>query len=372
VGASVIEIAACAKVYADTAAGSTWLAQGICVDTLLSELEHIILQQMHVPCVSCHVDVHGVCYLQRIDSVLMHAIYYFSPTCCCQAVTNDLERFKEQLAAAQTAADTAAKRQAAADSSARRNTARQQQVIVATSQAVAAVARLLFSCLAVMSGAAAVMQQHCTAQQAVPPAAESVAGGQSSPGSIAAAAAAAAVVASGLADMVCLSHDELADLLGCEDETCQLLLAAAPHDDSCAAAAAGSAATDGNDGMAATDGGPGLAAQAVQRLMRAQEARYMQQQSLLRRQLDAALAVSSSTGDDLAGGNSAQAAKVAGHHNVDVLQYVGANCSRSCAGDVAGDSVRGMALQPVLAALQLEASAVQGCLQAAVVAAYAH
>jgi hypothetical protein len=294
--------------------------------------------------------------------------------CCCQAVTNDLERFKEQLTAAQAAADAAGKKQAAADGAARRAAARQQQARAAASQAVVAVARLLFSCLAVISGAAAVMQQHSRVQPETPAASDGAVVARQSKTSNAAAAA-AAVVASGLADMVCLSQDELADLLGCEDETCQLLLAAAPHDDSCAAAAAGSAAADGTAGDVGIGAGP--AAQAVQRLMRAQEARYMQQQSLLQRQLEGALAQlgsSSSSVDDLRGSSSTvgAAAKAADLQGSDVWagQYGGLSCSRS-PGEPS-DGVKAAVLQPVLAALQLEASAVQGGLQAAVVTAYAH
>jgi hypothetical protein len=176
--------------------------------------------------------------------------------------------------------------------------------------------------------------------------------------------------------MVCLSQDELADLLGCEDETCQLLLAAAPHSDGDAAAAAGSAAADGN---ARTAG----AAQAVQRLLREQEACYMQQQRLLHRQLDYALLqmTKSSAGGDASSdalrssGSSSHnagdechwlAAAAAGDAGMGSLTQLG-QLSFSCAAGAASGKVQGSgALQPVLAALQLEAAAVQGMLRAAV------
>lgn len=218
------------------------------------------------------------------------------------------------------------------------------------------------------------VQQHGRSQPATPAAGNGQSGSSNSDGA-AAAAAAAAVVASGLADMVCLSQDELADLLGCEDETCQLLLAAAPHNDGCAAAAAGSAAADGT--------AAGAGAGAVQRLMRSQEVRYMQQQSLLQRQLEGALAQlgsssSSSYQDDLRASSSSSGAGLAAVVSQDVYgsdawagQYGGVICSRNLGGEMS-DGVKGVALQPVLAALQLEASAVQGGLQAAVVAACVH
>jgi hypothetical protein len=304
--------------------------------------------------------------------------------CCLQAVTNDLERFKEQLTAAQTAADAAAKKQTAADGAARRAAARQQQEVAAASEAAVAIAGLLLSCVAVMSGAAAVMQQHAKAAAA----AAAPDGGQSNSSSNkTAAAAAAAVVASGLADMVCLSQDELADLLGCEDETCQLLLAAAPHSDGDAAAAAGSAAADGIAGAAGTAGYAASATPAVQRLLQEHEACYMQQQRLLHRQLEDALLqlTKSSCGGD-ASSDALRSSSSSSHGAGDDRHWLAA----AAAGDAGvggslaqlgqlsgaeGVTARGAAkvqggpggaLQPVLAALQLEAAAVQGMLRTAV------
>lgn len=148
---------------------------------------------------------------------------------CFQAVSNDLDTCKEQLVTATAAADTANNKHAGAEAAARRAAAKQQQRLAAAGHAITAVASLLLACLAAMTAAATALQQHMRDNAAA--AAAGTASGQQaatvdvrgSMDSTAAAAAASAMVASGLADMVCLSREELTDLLGEEDETCKLL-----------------------------------------------------------------------------------------------------------------------------------------------------
>lgn len=159
---------------------------------------------------------------------------------CVQAVNTDLDKCKEQLAAATAAADSVKQKHSAAETAARRAASKQQQRLAAVGHAVKAVGSLLLACLAAMASSAAVLQQHtqeaaATRDREAAAREQAEAADASGDDSSGAAAAAAAMVASGLADMVCLSHDELADLLGAEDETCRLLTLAngpADHDTS--------------------------------------------------------------------------------------------------------------------------------------------
>jgi hypothetical protein len=162
-----------------------------------------------------------------------------------QAVTCDLERIKQQLAVATAAA---AKQAAAVDGSLKRQTAHQRQRLAAACHALPSLARLLLSCMATMAAAAAALQQHASQQQQaallrasvdsslgsacttlVPaPACEHQSGALVIAGmgaqQQAEEAGRCASLAAGLADMVCLTGDELADLLGPNDDTCRLLV----------------------------------------------------------------------------------------------------------------------------------------------------
>jgi hypothetical protein len=161
-----------------------------------------------------------------------------------QAASSTLDQVKQQLLAAQEAAS---KQQAAADAAAKRTAARQQQRLSASAQALGTAVGLLLSCMATMAAAAGVLQhsmQSMTQQQLMldvrgscsslpdsggvgamvrtAPNTEQ-AGGQTVQSRLHAKAEATAAAA-GLADMVCLSGEELADLLGPNDDTCRMLL----------------------------------------------------------------------------------------------------------------------------------------------------
>ena len=181
-------------------------------------------------------------------------------------MTSNLEAIKQQLTAAQAAAT---KQQAAAQGDLKRQAARQQQRLSATAQAFKTAVGLLLSCMSTMAAAASVLQQStlCLQQQrqadsdirgscvslpgaAAPQlcAANAAGGDDDSAAAVAAAAAAAAAgvalsssVAAGLADMVCLSGEELADLLGPEDDTCRMLLLELQQHQQAAAGAAAAA-----------------------------------------------------------------------------------------------------------------------------------
>jgi hypothetical protein len=148
-----------------------------------------------------------------------------------QAVSSNLEQIKQQLSAAHEAST---KQQASAESSLKRQASRHQQQLTAVAHALRTACALLLSCMATMAASAGVLQhsmhslqqqrhqqQPCTLLEAAAPA-------DSGPESLAAAGApvcaAAAAAAAGLADMVALSGEELADLLGPEDDTCRMLL----------------------------------------------------------------------------------------------------------------------------------------------------
>ena len=159
-----------------------------------------------------------------------------------QAASSTLDQVKQQLVAAQ---EVATKQQAAADAAAKRTAARQQQRLAASAQALGTAVGLLLSCMATMAAAAGVLQhsmQSMTQQQLMLDVRGSCSfladcGGV---GALAARnltqqpsqqavqsqlnTAAAETGAAGLADMVCLSGEELADLLGPGDDTCRMLL----------------------------------------------------------------------------------------------------------------------------------------------------
>lgn len=149
-------------------------------------------------------------------------------------MSSNLEQIKQQLTAAHEAST---KQQATAESSLKRQAARHQQQLTVVAHALLTACALLLSCMATMAASAGVLQHsmHSLKQQqhqqqpgkASSASLEAAAPADSSPESLTAAGVSvsvAAAAAAGLADMVALSGDELADLLGPEDDTCRMLL----------------------------------------------------------------------------------------------------------------------------------------------------
>jgi hypothetical protein len=140
-----------------------------------------------------------------------------------QALSEECAKLKQYLEASQSNLASSAQKQAAADKMHQQALAHEQQCSAALAQALEQLTDLLMTCLAAMAAAAAaaapppVEQQRIQQQQFESAAEADSADVAEVSGGVPAAAAA-------LATLVALTRDELADLLGPEDETCQLLV----------------------------------------------------------------------------------------------------------------------------------------------------